>query len=314
MENEGMRNIASHIARELEALCELRSSALGDPAECLRNSVGADAVLIFARASTKTAYLAKVLRIICPRVYFILVQKPESGFLKSVRRSADRFSYFSILPRDGAEISDLGGNVRPLAVGIDRGKFHPASDGNEKAALRQKYGFSGELPLVVHVGHLSAGRGLEEFLSLPSDKFDRLVVASGMFHVPEVEKTLLADGVRIIKEYIPDISEIYRMADVYLFPTRSAEFVISIPLSVTEALACGIPVVAFNGVEGIGAINSTNAESLMRVENGTELVKAVQNAAEAFCGRYEDLLSDMCGWDDAAKALIADITEDIGIK
>ncbi len=308
MENEGMRNVASHIVRELEGMCTVRRSGLGSPAQCLKNSIGADAVLIFARASAKTAYLAKALRFICPKVYFILVQKPEVSFMKKMRRCADRFSYFTILPKDGEELRALGASVRPLAVGIDKDKFRPAENEAEILSLRRKYGFDEDKPLVLHVGHLSAGRGLEEFLRLPKDRFQRLVVASGMFNSDEVEKRLLDDGVTVINEYLPDVSEIYRMADVYLFPTRSTEFVISIPLSVMEALACGIPVVAFRGVAGLGMINATEG-SLVAVSDSRELEDTVAGLAERYFGNCKNLLMNTGSWADSAKRLLDGISE-----
>lgn len=311
MENEGMRNIATHMIKELEGMCTLRTSALGNPMQCVKNSFGADAVMIFARASAKTAYLAKLLRVICKRVYFVLVQKPEPVFLQKMGKSIPKYSYFSIIPEDGAPVEALGGTVRPLGVGINSEKFRPAADAEEKAALRLKYGFTGERPVVVHVGHLSAGRGLEEFLNLPGDKYDRLVVASGMFQCDEVEKMLLCDGVRIHKGYLPDVSEVYRMADLYLFPTRSAEFVISIPLSVMEALSCGIPVVSFEGVAGIEVIKRSCDGGIYSVNDPSELEDAAITAINDNFGNFETLLRDKCTWNDVAKRFLDDISADV---
>ena len=311
IENEGMRNIASHIQRELEESCDVRHSSLGDPIRCIKNSVGADAVRIFARASAKVAYLAKILRIFCSRVYFILVQRPESGFIRSMVKNIRKYSYFSILENDGEELTSLGGQVRALSVGINSEKFRPVSGRDELISLRKKYGLSVDLPLVLHVGHLSSGRGLEAFLSLPKERFERLIVASGMFNSDEIEEKLRSDGVHIIKEYLPDVSEVYRMADVYLFTTRSSEFVISIPLSVTEALSCGTPVVAFSGVDGINNISATYSESLVCISDESELVRAVETAAATFFDNRQTLLSGMCSWKDAAARLLEDIKGDI---
>lgn len=309
VENEGMRNIASHMIRELGKLCSVRSSALGDPLECAANSVGADAVLIFARAIGKTAYLARLLRRICRNVYFVLVQKPEADFFDKLGRAPDRFGCFTLLRGDAEEAEALGARVRTFEIGIDRDKFRPAESRAEKIRLRAKYGFPDEIPLVLHVGHLSEGRGLEEFLHLPKERFSRLAVASGMFSNDETEEMLASDGVRIIKEYLPDIGEVYRMADVYLFPTRSAEYVISIPLSVTEALACGVPVVALGGVDGLGMIGTSRDGALTVVDGSEGLEAAVSAAAGAFFG--ENLLANVKGWNEAAEGLFAEIMKDL---
>lgn len=310
MENEGMRNIASHMIKELGDMCTLRTSALGNPVECMKNSIGADAVLIFARASAKTAMLAKALRLFVKRVYFVLVQKPEPAFIRKMAKSAAKYSYFSIIPADADEIVKLGGRVRPLSVGINTEKFRPVSDDAEKASLREKYSIAKDIPLVLHVGHLSSGRGLEEFLRLPGEKYERLVVASGMFQDDEVETRLRDDGVHILKEYLPDVSEVYRMADAYLFPTRSAEFVISIPLSVMEALACGIPTVAFDGVAGIDVIKASSDGGVYVVDDSSRLEDVFQTAIADSAERSGSYLRDKCSWRDSALEMLENITRD----
>lgn len=304
VENEGMRNIATHMIRELQGKCTVRQSPLGSPYACVKNTVGADAVLIFTRASAKTAILGKLLRLLCKNVYFVLVQKPEPAFMDKMGQGIAKFSFFTIAPDDAAEVREKGAVVYPLEVGIKKEKFRPANDAAEVSELRRRYGFSDDVPLVLHVGHLSEGRGLEEFLHLPKEKFQRLIVASGMFGSDEQEKKLLDDGVVILKEYLPDVSEVYRMADVYLFPTRSADHVISIPLSVTEALACGTPVVAFDGVAGLDMIMPTVNEALVKITDSAQLEDAVSTAADRFIDNRRNLLGGMCGWDEVAASLL----------
>jgi glycosyltransferase involved in cell wall biosynthesis len=56
------------------------------------------------------------------------------------------------------------------------------------------------------------------------------------------------DGVKIIEEYLPNIQVVYQLADVYIFPTISRDYVIDIPLSAIEALACGTPVITHRNI------------------------------------------------------------------
>ncbi len=302
LENEGMRNVASHMIKELEGICNVKLSALGNPVECMKNSIGADAVLVFARAAAKTAFLAKVVRIFCKKVYFVLVQKPEPVFIEKLGKSIKKFSFFTSVPEDAEEVRSLGCTVYPLSIGINKMKFHPAVNADEKSALRKKYGFTDDMPLVIHVGHLSQGRGLEDFTHLPKERFQRLVVASGMFNGDEVERALAEDGVTILKEYLPDVSEVYRMADVYLFPTKSAEFVISVPLSVMEALSCGIPVVAYDKVAGIRMLKE-HTDSIYYVNGPTEIEAVTEGILKNSSDGFGDLISDIPEWSDAAKEL-----------
>ncbi len=307
-ENEGMRNVASHIIENLGKMCTVRMSALGNPMQCVKNSIGADGVLIFARASAKTACLGKILRRFCKKVCFFLVQKPEPSFMKKIG-DPGKFRYFAILPKDGEILAKRGGRICAVPVGIDREKFRPAVNENEIIDIRRKYGFTEELPLVLHVGHLSKGRGLEEFLHLPKDKFQRVVVASGLFTDPEVERILTNDGVSIIKEYLPDVSEVYRMADVYLFPTRSAEFVISIPLSVMEALSCGVPVIAFKGVPGLSVLSEYHSDEIFAVDDPAELSELAESVARRYFGGCRSLLRNVPEWSKAAEVLLESIAD-----
>ena len=48
----------------------------------------------------------------------------------------------------------------------------------------------------------------------------------------------------LIEDYVPQIQELYQLADVYLFPVTEAGNCIDVPLSALEAAACGIPVAA----------------------------------------------------------------------
>ena len=109
-------------------------------------------------------------------------------------------------------------------------------------------------------------------------QMDRMVVASGMFENAETIKTLEDAGVKIHKGYLEHVEEIYQMADVYLFPTRSAEFVISVPLSVMEALSCGVPVIGYKDFENLAAIPAEDG-AITLIEGKDALNAAVVNMA-----------------------------------
>ena len=63
---------------------------------------------------------------------------------------------------------------------------------------------------------------------------------------------LEASGVRVIRDVVP-VEEFYQLADCYVFPVIDHEGCVEIPLSVLEAMACGIPVVSrpFGGLRDI---------------------------------------------------------------
>ena len=157
-------------------------------------------------------------------------------------------SYASLLhARDLVLRSEL------LPVGVDVDVFRCARDG-ERAALRRKHGVSESAFVFLHVGHLSEKRNvraLAKLASLPNAS----VIVIGSTSTPEdaaLRRHLEAAGVRVIREFVP-VDEFYRLADVYVFPTFDSEGCVEIPLSVLEALASGLPVIArpFGGLRDV---------------------------------------------------------------
>ena len=75
-----------------------------------------------------------------------------------------------------------------------------------------------------------------------------------------MSRDLLDRGAIVLDSFLPDIEEIYRAADLFLFPVEQDRAAIGMPLSVLEAMACNLPVVTtpfgglvrcFEGVSGV---------------------------------------------------------------
>jgi glycosyltransferase involved in cell wall biosynthesis len=101
---------------------------------------------------------------------------------------------------------------------------------------------------VFHVGHLFENRNLRALAPLASEPgLTVLMLASHYRREPEstlLSKDLEASGMRLLFGHRPDIDEIYRLADCYVFPTVQPDGAVATPLSVVEAKASGLPVVA----------------------------------------------------------------------
>ena len=244
-ENEGMRNISTHLGREFERTHTVTYSALRDIVSIVKNAPRADITFVFARATGKIYSVLRIAERFSKKLCMALVQKPDALFIEKCRKRPPKCDYLCLTASDAENLTlSEGKQIFPLSVGIDAEKFSPVTK-NAAAKLKEKYGFDTR-PVILHVGHLSSGRGLEDFLLLDPEKYNLLVVASGLFGNAQTEAALIAHDVKIIKEYQPHINELYQLADAYFFCTKSTEFVINIPLSVMESLACGTAAVAFN--------------------------------------------------------------------
>lgn len=138
----------------------------------------------------------------------------------------------------------LGDQVICLKTGVDTEKFHPVQP-EEKKRLREKYNIPTNKQVVLHVGHLKSCRNIQRMLELEPCFHGVAVVST---HTPDEQDRDLGQqlqnaGITLIHTYLPEIQQIYQLADVYLFPVTAANGCIDIPLSAIEAAACGLPVV-----------------------------------------------------------------------
>lgn len=306
-ENEGMRNVATHLATCFEKDNTVFYSSLKNICSIIKYSSQSDVTFIFARANVGVYIICRIIEKFCKNTYLVFVQKPQRNFITKNNNRPLRCSYFTISLADASNLKTAEGqSVYKLNVGINAKKFSPVSR-EDASNLKEKYGFDKVKPLVVHVGHCSAGRGLEDFCCLDAQKFERMVVVSGMFESQEIVYALNEAGVKLHIGFISDINEIYQMADVYLFPTRSTEFVISIPLSVLEALSCGTPVVAYESFENIALIETNNSKAIKLINSSDEL----QTAIEEICNLKNDIsyLSNPLSWSNVADMILQIVRE-----
>lgn len=131
-----------------------------------------------------------------------------------------------------------------LPSGVDADTFRPAS-APERAALREKYGLPQDEYLVLHAGHLKHSRNLALLARMEGIGRGVVLASQRMGAEPGVLESLRASGVIVIDRYVEAAQELYQAADCYLFPTREADSAMEFPLSVLEAMACNLPVVAY---------------------------------------------------------------------
>ena len=129
-----------------------------------------------------------------------------------------------------------------------------------------------------------------------------------MFEDEELVRALEEDGVTIMSGYLENVEEIFQMSDAYLFPTRSTENVISIPLSVMEALACGVPVIGYRSFENLGGISCAEG-AVTYIDSPEEIDMILPEVVGKKSG--ESMLTDTGSWDDTAGEILRIISENV---
>jgi glycosyltransferase involved in cell wall biosynthesis len=115
--------------------------------------------------------------------------------------------------------------------GVDRDVFHPGS--------RKEYSTDVKYPVLVCVSRVSKEKNLEDFFKLDYPNARKIMVGDGPMldeyrvKYPNVEFVGAKRG--------QELGDYYRMADVFVFPSRWETF----GIVMIEAMACGTPVAAY---------------------------------------------------------------------
>ncbi len=175
----------------------------------------------------------------------------------------------------GQAFMEAGCRVSFLPNGVDTELFRPVTD-QEKRNLRTKYALPKESFIVLHVGNARRSRHLKVLTDLQSESCQVLVVCSSTIGGDRDVISLLGEvGCILIDNYVDSIQEIYALSDCYVFPTASGTGAIEFPLSVLEAMASNLPIVArrFGGLP----ISLREGKGFYFVDSDQELRETVKN-------------------------------------
>ena len=169
---------------------------------------------------------------------------------------------------DGAAIkkqlpSAVHERVSVIHNGVDTNVFRPGLDGS---AVRREFGITPEQIVIGHAGRITPWKGqhylIEAFRRIASDFPEAvlLLVGSPVFDHDAYERRLksmsaeygLAQRVKFAG-YRHDLPEVLAAMDVFAFTSIEKD---TSPLALLSAMACGLPIVAFN-IEGVRELDET---------------------------------------------------------
>ena len=177
--------------------------------------------------------------------------------------------------------------VEFLPNGVNCDKFAPVSE-KEKLNLRKQFGLTEHMKIVLHVGHIKTNRNLDLFREIQKIENVQVVIVGSITETSDekLKNDLQKAGIKVFNKLYNDISEFYKMADLYIFQLKDTGTklpdsynqvgAIDMPLSVLEAMACNLPVITTN----FGALTRIfdAGEGLLFCDTDVEILEAINSA------------------------------------
>lgn len=199
-------------------------------------------------------------------------------------------------------LKEVGVSASRLSLGVDDIKYREL-DEELRRRLRRKYSIKDSAKVVLHVGHVAPSRNLKWLIEIRRAFPEIVVMMVGSTSTSTDEKIFrgLRDcGVYLISGYLPNIEEIYNIADIYLFPVLSTRGAIETPLSVLEAMACNIRVITTR----FGSLPELfkEDESFRFVESFEQVVEYLKGPLTGLCTNREKVR--LFSWSSIADDLV----------
>lgn len=200
----------------------------------------------------------------------------------------------------------MGVSAGIVRAGVDSEKFRPVEP-DQKYRLRDEYGIARDAFVVLHVGHINERRNLRVLADAASMPGVQSVVV-GSTSTPQdadLAQWLRENGVLVLDGYIEQIERLYQLSDLYVFPVTDATGAIEMPLSVLEAMACDMPVVAtrFGGL----ADQFRHGEGMYLAAGSDELLDKVKLARRAAGGASTRAMVLPYTWHAVAEELFSEL-------
>lgn len=210
------------------------------------------------------------------------------GDIKAIKKIPFSFIFFNVFKRADKiivlskemekELLSNGFKFEKLVLipnGIDVNKFKPLEN---KKELKNKSGYTGK-KIILFSGRLTEQKGVEylirSFEKLNLDEKFLIIVGDGdlkdklekLVSELKIDKYVLFAGKR------EDVVPYLQMADIFVLPSLSE----GLPLSLLEAMACGLPVVATKVGGNIDLVEDKVNGYLVEPGNVDEIKNAIEN-------------------------------------
>lgn len=315
--DEGAKNVATNLATALSRhndllMCHQREALSLTYIRKLRR-FNPDLVVTVHGPSPKTVLLLFMLKLLCRKTKSVIIatQPGENRWLPLILRIFRPDLMFSQSNKWRKIFARQGITTEMLSNGVDTDKFKPATDPSAIDEVRNTLDLTDERPVALHIGPVNHNRNLELLVKLQNSGAWQVVVI-GSTTAPfqtDMSRMLKNNGLIIKTEYFPDISLVYALADVYIFPVMDRSGSIEIPLTVLEAMACNRPVATypFRGLPDF----IVESESMRYFNDYKELTTILPGIMDGDGNRKAAM---KFSWDNIASEFCNQASTQLGIK
>jgi glycosyltransferase involved in cell wall biosynthesis len=280
--DEGVRNTARAAYEAISKHCQVMKVDIGKP-QAWRQiwSFRPDILHYFLSPTVTGLAVAKAISLLCPTAKTIITACHPAGLhLNSLGSLFKPDLVLAQSPESQQKFLAGGMPTQLLPTGIDTTKYHPVSI-PVKQSLRSKYNIKEDAFTVLHVASVKKSRNLAIMMHIARELPESQVIIVGRRSEVRDEHLvteILASGCMLWSEYFPNIEEIYALSDCYVFPTEDQLACIETPLSVLEAMSCGIIVVSTR----FGALKHmfNSGQGLILVDTAGEILGVVNRIAK----------------------------------
>lgn len=276
----------------------------------VRNNTNAPVIYIPEASSTLFSIIrAKILQFFTKKEIYLLALQPRKY------RQLNKFFVQSISPKciisqsskTSSYLSGLGIKNEILPLGVDTHKYCQFEQ-KKQIMLRNEHNIDQQKKVILHVGHIQPSRNLAWLLQVKKDTPANEIIIVGSTYNKNDEnlyKELQEAGIRIIREYTPNMEELYNIADYYIFPVLRNDGAIETPLSVIEAMACNLPIITTK----FGSLPDTfkEDEDFYYVDSTQQILTILEKQRSTPC-KNRDKITPFT-WEEIARKLIETIEQ-----